>query len=355
MDRRSVIGAGMALGASAVTSAPAISQSRLRLRIANAFSEQADGRGLIPAELSARLSGLSGDTLSIEIADYGGLAPETMLSALKSGEVDAIIGAEEFWMAEHPLFGLFSSLPGGLVERELEAWYRIGRGQDTWDAFAAEFGLKSLYLGDTGAEYCWSKGPAAELFETGDVTVATRGLAANVYTSIGADVRPLAPGILNPGDAMLAEPGPMADLASLASLGFSHITLSTVTRPSSAISMTFAKQRWDNLSANQRAVIDAAAMAQSHITAALAMKRNSVAQQIISLTPSLTVETAPDQLFDTTMQAARDVYTTLETRDQAAATVLREYRRFGEAVQSWTRVAEAPFSLNRARAARASG
>jgi TRAP-type mannitol/chloroaromatic compound transport system substrate-binding protein len=242
-----------------------------------------------------------------------------------------------------------------MVERELEAWFRVGLGQDAWDAFAAEFGQKSLYLGDTGAEYTWSRGALTGEAQLSGAVVATRGLAADIYTALGARVRPLAPGVLNPGDAGLAEPGPIADLATLGGLGFTHLNMVTPTRPSSALSLTFSKARWDGLSNTQRTLIEAAAMAQSHVIAAQGMKRNAVAKQIFRLTSAVDVAEAPLTLFTAMMDASRDRFDALEQQDTLTRGLLGDYRRFGTAVQSWTRVADAPFTSARARTAAQNG
>ena len=180
MKRRNRMTAGAVLGAGATLGAPAIAQSALRLRIANVWSNQTDGRGGLGEAYKARVEQLSGGDISIELVPYAGLDPETLPRALQTSQVDAVLGAEEDWMDLHLAFGLFTSCPGGLVERELEAWFRAGNGQAIWDEFAGGFGLKSLYIGDTGAEYTWSAAPIVTSDQFTSANVATRGLAVQV-------------------------------------------------------------------------------------------------------------------------------------------------------------------------------
>ncbi|MEL6582339.1 MAG: hypothetical protein AAFQ36_00780 [Pseudomonadota bacterium] len=352
MKRRHFLTATSTVGAAALA-APALGQGRLSISIGNVWSQQTDGRGELAARLAARIEGLSGGTITVSTREFGGLASDTMLAALRAGEVNAVLGAEENWMELHPAFGVFTSLPGGLVERELEAWFRVGRGQDAWDTFAAEYDLKSHYIGDTGAEYAWTRAALTGTAMLDGLTVATRGLAADIYSALGARVRPQAAGVVNPGDVELAETGPVADTAQLPTLGFGHLTLATATRPSSALSLTFTKSSWDGLTEEQRRILEASAMAESHIVAAQGMKRNAVSKQIFRLVNSVSVTNAPQPVFDAMLEASRDRFSELEGQDDATRSLLREYRNFGEAVQVWTRVADAPFTLSRARNAAA--
>lgn len=157
--------------------------------------------------------------------------------------------------------------------------------------------------------------------------------------------------MLNPGDAGIAEAGPIADVANLPGRGYDHLNMTTPTRPSSALSISFDAGRWSRYSDGRRLVLEAAAMAQSHIVAAQAMKRNAVAKQVFSISSAVSVGSVPEPLFADMMDQCRSVFEGIEALDQAGAIVVDDYRRFAERVQVWTRVAEGPFTLARRRTA----
>ncbi|MBB5516937.1 TRAP-type mannitol/chloroaromatic compound transport system substrate-binding protein [Rubricella aquisinus] len=344
MDRRKFLAGTATLGTGAALAAPALGQSRTQLNIVNLWSEGSEGRGAILSAVAARVSGLSGGQLTITVTNGAGQAADAALSG-----ADGVVGAEEAWMGKSAAFGLMTSTPGGLVERELEAFIRQENGQALWDALSAAHGMKSFYLGDTGAEYLWAQTVPGDVSAFSGASVAARGLAARLYTALGANVTTPAMNVVAPGGAAFAETGPLADQQQAGMGGLNKVALGTITRPSAAVSLTLKSAAWNGLNETQQRILTAATTAQSHITAAEALKRNALAQQILRLTGAAEVTTLNEDVFHAMMPAARDVLNGLASDGAEAAALVDGYKRFGEAVQSWTRVSEAPFATNRRR------
>ncbi|MEL6424838.1 MAG: hypothetical protein AAFQ33_05215 [Pseudomonadota bacterium] len=348
MKRREFVKAAALTGATGTLAAPAVAQGRRRLRIVNAWSAQGAGRGEIAQMLGARVSALSGSSLTFDLIDRGNADHTTMLTAVRGGDVDGIVGSEEMWSDLHPAFGLFTSTPGGMTERELEAWIRSNTGQDTWDAFAATYGLKGLYLGDTGAEYMWTKSAITDAKQFAGKRIATSGLSAAVFSGLGAQVATPAAD-LSVGGVDAFEAGSLADQYQSGMEGMGHFYTNTPTRPSSAMSLSMNKALWDGLSGRERGQLTAAATAITHTVNAAAMQRNALAFQALRFRSGLTIDELPMDAWAGLMAAATPVFDGIADRDAEGKRVVRAYRRFASAVQNWTMVADGAFTLARAR------
>lgn len=344
MDRRKFLAGTATLGSGAALAAPAIGQSLTQLNIVNLWPDAAQGRGAILTAIAARVSGLTNGQLTISAVSGGGQQPDTALSS-----ADGTVGAEDAWMTKSPAFGLMTACPGGLVERELEAFIRTENGQAAWDGLSATHGMKSFYLGDTGAEYLWAQSQPTDIAAFSGATVAARGLAAQLYTTLGANVVTPALSATSAGSATFAETGPLAEQQEAGMNGMNTLLLGTLTRPTAAVSLTLNIAAWNGLSADHQRVLTAATTAQSHITAAEALKRNALAQQIIRLTRTAEITMLSEDVFHAMMPTARDQLDNLSDDGPEASALVSAYKRFGEAVQSWTRVSEAPFVANRRR------
>ncbi|MEL6679146.1 MAG: hypothetical protein AAFQ51_10585 [Pseudomonadota bacterium] len=354
MKRRYFMQASALAGATGALAAPAVAQGRRRLRVLNAWSGEAAGRGEVADLLATRVAALSGAGLTLTTIDRGASDRGQILRALQAGDIDGVVGAEELWSSLHPAFGLFTSTPGGMMERELEAWIRSNTGQAEWDRLAAGFGLKSLYLGDSGAEYMWSRAPIAAAADVSGLAVDSQGLAAEVYRALGARVTTPAPGAVS-ANADIVELGPLAHQYQTAPRGMTLFYGNTPTRPSSALSLTLNKAVWDGMSSTEQRQVDAAATAITHLVNGASMQRNALAFQALGLRSGLTVTALGDEAWSGLMRAAKPVFEGIEDRDAEGKRVIRAYRQFASAVQNWTMVADAAFTNARARSVRVGG
>ncbi|MGB0496955.1 MAG: hypothetical protein ACPGID_01335 [Rubricella sp.] len=341
MKRRSFLATGMGAGAG-VVAAPAVAQSRAVIRVGSAFAPSADGRGAIFNRLAQRVAGLSGGAIELQLALTSPDDDAALRDALATGSVSAVLATEDLWIADHPAFGLFAACPGGMTERELEAYLRAGNGQDTWNALAESFDRRPHYLGDTGAEYLLSGSEIGSIDAFSGATVATRGLAVELYRSVGANVIVPAVGSVAGGGASMREAGPLADSYANARAGMTRLYTGTLTRPSGAVSLSIGLAAWNGLDAGSQAILSAAAEAEAHIVAAEAMQRNALTSQAFRLS-GVTADALPTDVFNAMMNNARDLFDAIESRDELGAVVARSYRDFASDVQTWTRVADAPF------------
>ncbi|RED11930.1 hypothetical protein [Pontivivens insulae] len=344
MDRRGFLVAGAGVGGMALA-APAVAQGTQQLTAAVAFGD-GDARANMAARMAERVSALTNGALTLDIQALPG---GDLNAALNDGSIGCVAGNEDLWFDLDPAFGLFCSVPGGMMERELEAWIRSDTGQERWDALSAEYGMKSLLIGDSGGEMLWS----GEALDSADAlsgkTVSASGLARQVYSALGAAVE--AASLSGPfaGGADIYETGPLAAQYQSRDNAPGRLYTNTPTRPSSAMSLTFGKATWDGLDDAARAVLEAAAKAETHLNNAQSMQGNALAYQALKLTQGAAIEAMPQGTWDAMMEASRAVYESLGDEGGQGRRAFRAYGRFAEAVQNWTRVSEAAFTENRAR------
>lgn len=345
--RHFVAGLGTA-GVGLSVAAPAASQSTTTLRIGSAFGTGGTARAIAAADLAARVAALSGGTIQLELSDVSGQT-DGLHDALTGGSLDGVIGSADLWTSLSPAFGLFSSTPGGMMERELEAWIRSDRGQQQWDALAAAHGMKPFLLGDSGAEFLWSTPALDDAATLSGLNVIARGLAAQVWTAAGATVSAPASGQVFGGGADAWETAPLAEQYTPGGSAPAHLYLDTPTRPSSALSLNLSLAAWEGLSPEAQRVIDASATAITHRTNARSMQANALASQVLRLSTGVTVAPLPQPVWTALMEASREVFDGMESLEGEARAAWRAYTRFARDVQNWTRLSEAAFTTSRAR------
>lgn len=336
--------AGTALSAPVIASA----QSTRVLNIASIFGTGDTGRAAAARDLAARVGLLSGGALTIQVSDATA-DTAALHGELTGGGLDGVIGTEDLWTPLSPAFGLFASVPGGMMERELEAWIRAERGQERWDALAGEFGMKSLLLGDAGGEMLWSARALDDADAIAGLPIAARGLAALAWAEAGAEVTTVTGTESFPGGVEAYETGPLNEQYADRANAPARLYLDTPTRPSSALSLSMSRVAWDGLDDAQRRIVEAAAIAITHRTNARSMQASALAHQALRLSPALTIAPLPQPAWDAVMEASRAAFETLGDLDGEGRAAWRAYTRFARDVQNWTRLSEAAFTTARSR------
>ena len=75
-----------------------------------------------------------------------------VFDAVSSGVVDMYHSAEYYWERHSPAFSFFCAVPFGFTADEMAAWIHFGGGQELWDELSANYNIKPLLCGTTGAQ-----------------------------------------------------------------------------------------------------------------------------------------------------------------------------------------------------------
>ncbi|MEQ9125960.1 MAG: twin-arginine translocation signal domain-containing protein, partial [Alphaproteobacteria bacterium] len=118
MERRKFLksAAVAGLGASATTlAAPAIAQERKTLTIVSTWPRDFPGLGLSAQRLAARITELSEGRLTTEYFAAGErVGAFDVFDEVASGNSQAYIGADYYWVGKHPGWAYYTSVPFGM-------------------------------------------------------------------------------------------------------------------------------------------------------------------------------------------------------------------------------------------------
>ena len=157
MDRRSFIkGAATATtgaAAAAALATPALAQGVKELVIVSTWPRDFPGLGLPAQRLAARIAELTDGRYNVQYFAAGErVGAFDSFDAVTSGNAQAYIGADYYWIGKHPGWAAFTAIPFGLTATEMDAWMKFGGGQELHDEIGAEFGIQPMACGNTGVQ-----------------------------------------------------------------------------------------------------------------------------------------------------------------------------------------------------------
>jgi len=154
MERRKFLkGAALAGVGSATLAAPALAQGGKTMTIVSTWPRDFPGLGVSAQRLAARITQLSQGALTTEYFAAGERVKAfDSFDEVASGNSQAYIAADYYWVGKDPAFAYFTAVPFGMVVDEWNAWIKFGGGQALWDKVSGNFGLKALPCGATGTQ-----------------------------------------------------------------------------------------------------------------------------------------------------------------------------------------------------------
>lgn len=198
MKRRQFItGAGAAAGILAASSfpAPAIAKGLRQWKMAMTWQKSLPGLGTGAVRLAKRITKLSEGKL--EVKSYGGgeLIPALgIFDAVAQGTVEMGHCAPYYWLSKNRSCAFFCTVPGGLTVQEQNGWLYFGGGQQLWDELYAEFGLKSMPAGNTGAQMGgWFNRELKTIDDIKGLKMRIPGLAGEVFSKLGGSSQTIPP------------------------------------------------------------------------------------------------------------------------------------------------------------------
>ena len=222
----------------------------------------------------------------------------------------------------------------GLDAPALQTWLAAGGGGMLWDELAAEFGFKPLVAGHTGPSAgVWS---AARLEAPSDLAggqVYVEGLAGDVLRDLGATPAMLAPEALRAaladGRLQAAEwLGPLAaaapDLQPLAQ----RLYQPGFNRNGLLLSLGVARHLWDGMSAADRAIFEACAALEYHLSLTDAAAHALIASQVEAPSKWPVRLAWPSRLAEAFDRAAAEVVERIAAADATSRRIHDSYRAF---------------------------
>jgi len=270
--RRSVAVLGVAVASLAAVSfavaeQPDASGTRL-IHMQTAFNPGLPGAGEGVRTFTKTLKHMSAGALAVKIIEPGRVTPTPdMLDAVVNGDLEAAFTWSGYAMAKAPVFSLFATVPFGPGPEDMTSWLLEGEGgrihHDAYDKLGVT-GIPCGVQGPKGGG--WFRGDFNTVADFKGARLRFGRIASKVIERLGADLVPLSSGEffyrLQQGKV---DGGEMATPAIDAALGFDKLGLPYYMpgwqQPSSVLDFLMRKDRWETLTAQQRAQIQTACRA----------------------------------------------------------------------------------------------
>jgi len=192
-----------AIGVLAAGSFPADADAqdkRVRWKMHSAFSGKLAILGPAGPRMEKRLDAMSGGTFNLKFFEPGALVPALQYyDPIAQGSVDAGWGAGGFYVAKHPAYAFFSSVPFGPGLGEYAAWMAYGGGDQLRDEMHAANGIRGFTCGILSPEASgWFRKEIKSVDDLRGLKMRFYGLGARVMEKFGVSTQLLAPGDIYP-------------------------------------------------------------------------------------------------------------------------------------------------------------
>ncbi|HKO89107.1 MAG TPA: TRAP transporter substrate-binding protein [Burkholderiales bacterium] len=337
-------GAGFALGASSTT---AIAQSpALQWRLACSFPKTLDALYGAAEFFAKRVAALTGNRFHIRVHGPDEIVPSLqVLDAVQNGTVECGHTASYYYVGKNPAFAFDTALPFGLNARQQNAWMYAGGGIQAMRGLFAEYGCVQFPAGNTGAQMGgWFRKEVKSLDDLKGLKFRIAGIAGQVLARLGAVPQQIAgPNIyqsLERGAIDAAEwVGPYDD----EKLGFVKVApyyyYPGFCEGSAQLSVLVNQKKWEELPAEYKAAVEAAAT-EAHVQMnAHYDARNPLALRKL-VAAGAKLRAFPPAVMSAAQQVAFDLYDELAQKSPQFKSIYVQWKQFRQEELLWFRVAE---------------
>jgi len=362
-SRRNIIrGAGL-VGAASVLAAcddgsstgqsaggPALIAQKRSLKMVTTWPKNFPGLGTGAERLARRIEDLSDGNLTIKVYAGGELVgPLEAFDAVSQGKADMYHGGEYYWQGKSPAFNFFCTVPMGMTAPEITSWIRFGGGQQLWDELSAKFNVKAFMAGNSGTQMGgWFNKEINSVEDFQGLRIRMPGLGGEVMKRVGATPVTKAGGeifqALSQGNIDATEwVGPWNDLA----FGFYSIVKNYyypgIHEPGTALSLGLNLDLWNDMSATEKAWIEAATAAENDIMLAEFNANNARALDTLINEHGVNLLKFNDDILRTLGTVSNEVVAEVAEHDELSNRVYDSYLAARTGSRRWGEIAEKAF------------
>jgi TRAP-type mannitol/chloroaromatic compound transport system substrate-binding protein len=345
--RRNVLLGATVIAAAGGLPMPAIAQGVKEFKLVTGFPRDLPGTGATPERLAQSITAMSDGRLKVIVypADTLVRALE-VFDAVSAGAADMYFTDEAYFQNKAPALNFFAAVPYGMTADEFCAWILFGGGQALWDEVDAQFNIKPLMLQSTGVQMGgWFnkevnssddfKGLRYRMPELGAEVL--RRLGATVVTTPGGEI----PTALKSGAIDAAEwIGPWADIWLGLHKAADYYYYPGFHEPGFNGTLGINKKLWDGLTASERALIEAAAQAETTRSLAEFNTENVKALKLLRSDERIKILRFNDKLIKTFGKLSKEVLADTAAKDPLTRKVYDSYMAFLAGVMDWGELSE---------------
>ena len=193
MERRSFLArasVGAGVGA-ALVAAPAITKAALpavRWRCSSGFPAALDTVFGSSVETAKRISDTTGGRFQITVAPPGEIVPMPQAAdAVAGGTVESAFVFSGWYVGKDPSWAFGGAIPFGLNFRQHNAWWLEGGGEQVFNEWLRQRGMRFVLGGNTGTQMGgWFRREIRTLADVRGLRMRIAGLGGNVWHAAGA-------------------------------------------------------------------------------------------------------------------------------------------------------------------------
>jgi len=350
MDRRILLkNAGIA-GVLATGIAPAVhAQAAIRWRLASSFPKSLDTLFGGAETFAKVVKAMSGGKFEISTHAAGELMPAFgVVDGVQQGSVEMAQTAPYYFFGKDEAFALGCAIPFGLNSRQMTAWMYEGNGLKLMREFYAKYNIVNFPGGNTGAQMGgWFRKEIKSSKDLKGLKFRIAGFAGKIMERMGVVPQNIPGGeiytSLEKGTIDAAEwVGPYDDQK----LGFVKVApfyyYPGFWEGSAQLDFFINQKAWDALSAENKAIVEAAT-AQAHIDIqAKYDARNPIAlKQLVGGGAKL--KAFPSDMMNEAFKISNEIYADTSAKNPAFGKIYADLAKFRADQNLWFRFTEATF------------
>ncbi len=337
-------------GAPQNTGGPAIISQKRNLKMVTTWPKNFPGLGTGAERLARRIETLSDGNLTIKVYAGGELVgPLEAFDAVSQGKADMYHGGEYYWQGKSPAFNFFCTVPMGMTAPEITSWIRFGGGQPLWDELSARFNVKAFLAGNSGTQMGgWFNKEMNSIEDFQGLRIRMPGLGGEVMKRVGATPVTKAGGeifqALSQGNIDATEwVGPWNDLA----FGFYSIVKNYyypgIHEPGTALALGLNLDLWSDMSATEKAWIEAATAAENDIMLAEFNANNARALDTLINEHDVNLLKFNDDILRALGSVSNEVVAEVANHDELSKRIFDSYVAGRTNGRRWGEIAEKAF------------
>jgi len=343
-----------ACGNEAATSkagAPAVLRKKRVLTMVTSWPKDFPGLGTGAARVAKRITDLTDGQLTVQLSAAGELVGAFgVFDAVSRGLADMYHSAEYYFQGYSQAFNFFTGVPMGMTGPEMIAWIRHHGGQELWDKLSSDYNIKPFMAGSTGTQMGgWFKSELNTLDDLKGLRIRMPGMGGEVFRRLGATPVTLPGGeifqSLDRGTIDATEwVGPWND----AQFGFQKVAKNYyypgIHEPGTVLSLGLNKSLWEELSAQERAVIQAACDAENDVMLAEFNANNATSLRRLLEQDDINLARFPAQILKALVDTSADVMADAAKSDEMTSAVYTSYMESRRDSMNWGAVSERAFA-----------
>lgn len=342
VSRRKFLRGGAVAAAAApaaMLSAPHIAKAATTLKVQAAW-----GGGIFlefAQDYVDRVNKMAGGAMKIDLLGVGAVVKTAeMQTAVHNGVLDGAHLVTAYWYSKSPVASLFGTGPCfGWSANELIGWIQYGGGKELYNELMQErlgLDLVGFFSGPMPAQPLgWFKEQITDASQMEGLKYRTVGLAADVLQEMGMSVVQLPGGEIQPAmKSGLIDAAEFNNPTSDRDFGMQdvskHYHLGSFHQSQESFEIIFNKTLYDNLSEEQRAILEYASEAASSDMAWKAMERYS--QDLVALREEFGVNVyrTPDSVMQQQLEAWDVVIERISNEDEFFAKVVESQKNWAK-------------------------